>query len=141
MKLKGAQALAFIEDVRSGMSDEALMRKYNLAGRRFIIHKASAKDFIALQNRASQPTKRKISGREFINDVKSGMLDETLMEKYELKPRQLQQVFRQIIEAGLMTPMDLAKRLSITKSQVSEAFTEVVDAISELERDELKDSV
>jgi hypothetical protein len=66
-------------------------------------------------------------------DIKSGMDDEQLMIKYDLLPRQLQSVFRQIINAGLSTPMEMSQRLSITKSQVREAFVEMGKAIRELD--------
>jgi hypothetical protein len=61
------------------------------------------------------------------------MDDEALMTKYDLVPRQLQSIFRQLISAGLMTPMELSTRLSITKSQVREAFLEMGKAVSDLD--------
>ena len=61
------------------------------------------------------------------------MDDEALMIRYGLQPRQLQNAFRQIINAGLATPMELSKRLSITKSQVTDAFKEMGKAVAELD--------
>ena len=56
-----------------------------------------------------------------------------LMVKYNLLPRHLQSAFRQIINAGLITPLELSNRLKITKSQVREAFVEMGKAIKELD--------
>ncbi len=75
----------------------------------------------------------RIDAKKFLTDIRSGMDDEALMIRYGLMPRQLQNAFRQIINAGLATPLELSKKLSITKSQVREAFVEVGKAIAELD--------
>ncbi len=62
-----------------------------------------------------------------------GMSDNELMEKYLLTRRALQSALRQLIELRLATPMELSNRLSITTSQVREAFVEMGKAIKELD--------
>ena len=121
-------------DVRAKISDETLQKKYGFSSRKFYLYKASALDIIAKED-AQRKHKRsiKISAKEFLIDIRSGMDEEALMIRYGLLPRQLQSAFRQIINAGLATPMELSKRLSITKSQVREAFVEVGKAIKELD--------
>jgi hypothetical protein len=127
------KARQFVDDVRAKMSDEALQKKYGFSTRKFYLYKASALDIIA-KAKAEKPKRSiKISAKEFLIDIRSGMDDEALMIRYGLVPRQLQSAFRQIINAGLATPMELSKRLSITKSQVREAFVEVGKAIAELD--------
>ena len=132
--LADTKARQFVADVRAKISDEALQKKYGFSSRKFYLYKASALDIIAKED-AQRKHKRsiKISAKEFLIDIRSGMDEEALMIRYGLLPRQLQSAFRQIINAGLATPMELSKRLSITKSQVREAFVEVGKAIKELD--------
>ena len=132
--LADTKARQFVADVRAKISDEALQKKYGFSSRKFYLYKASALDIIAKED-AQRKHKRsiKVSAKEFLIDIRSGMDEEALMIRYGLLPRQLQSAFRQIINAGLATPMELSKRLSITKSQVREAFVEVGKAIKELD--------
>jgi hypothetical protein len=128
-----SRAQEFVEDVKAGMNDTALRRKYGLFSQKFYFYKATALDVIAQQKQATATNRRKISARNILADIKSGLDDEQLLIKYNLVPRQLQSVFRQIINAGLATPMEMSKRLSVTKSQVREAFVEMGKAIRELD--------
>jgi uncharacterized protein (DUF433 family) len=133
MKLKASQALEFVQDLKSGLTDHDLRNKYGLSERKFYAYKAIALDIIAKENAGRATQGRRISARQVLSDLRSGVDDERLMSKYDLVPRQLQSVFRQLISAGLITPMELSKRLSITKSQVMEAFVEMGKAIRELD--------
>jgi hypothetical protein len=127
------RASQFVADVRSRMSDGALQEKYGLKTDKFYLYKATALDIIAKEDsRKSKPALR-ISAKQLLADIRSGMDDEALMLRYRLVPRQLQSAFRQIIIAGLATPLELSHRLSITKSQVREAFVEMGKAIKELD--------
>jgi hypothetical protein len=126
------KTMQFLMDVKAGVDDEVLRQKYNLAGKKFFLYKAAAMDFLTKQ-KAARAQKRRISAKQILADINSGMDDECLMLKYTITQRQLQTVFRQIIGAGLATPMELSRRLSITKSQVTEAFAEMGTAIKELD--------
>ena len=128
----GKTAENFIRDVASGMTDEDLQKKYRVSGQKFILYKATALDIIA-KNKRKNPNKRKLKARDFLKDVKRGMGDNELMEKYLLSRRALQSALRQLIELGLATPLELSNRLSITTSQVREAFVEMGKAIKELD--------
>ena len=128
----GKTAEDFIKDVASGMTDEDLQKKYRVSGRKFTLYKATALDIIA-KNRRNNPSKRKLKAKEFLKDVKGGMGDNELMGKYLLTRRALQSALRQLIELRLATPLELSNRLSITKSQVREAFVEMGKAIKELD--------
>jgi len=66
-----------------------------------------------------------VSAHDVVQDLRAGMDDEALMVKYRLSFRQLQRLFRKIIVGGFIQPMELAERLCVTKSQVSEAFVEM----------------
>jgi hypothetical protein len=127
------RACQFIADVRARVSDETLQKKDGFSSKKFYLYKASALDIIAKED--AQKSKRRIviDAKKFLRDIRSGMDDEGLMIRYGLQPRQPQNAFREIINAGLVTPLELSKRLSITKSQVREAFVEVGKAIAELD--------
>lgn len=133
MSEKQKRARQFVADVKTGMTDDALRVKYGLSARKFFFYKASALDVIAKERAREFRAKRKINAHQLLADVKSGMNDDALMAKYVLTARELQSVFRQIIEAGLATPLDLSSRLAVTKSQVREAFLEMGKAIRELD--------
>ncbi len=128
-----SRAAQFVADVRARMSDSDLQEKYGLSSKKFYLYKATALDIIAKEDASKSQPRAKISGKQFLEDIRAGMDDEALMIRYNLAPRQLQSLFRQIINAGLATPMELSHRLSITKSQVREAFIEVGKAIEELD--------
>lgn len=127
------RAREFVADVKAGMLDEDLRVKYDVPMEKFFLYKASALDVLAKERGREFRAKRKINAQELLADVRSGVSDEELMTKYSLTARELQSVFRQIIEAGLATVMELSDHLSITKSQVREAFTEMGKAIRELD--------
>jgi len=122
----------FVQDVRDGLSDTALQSKYRLSSNKFYLYKASVLDFIAKEH-AQKSKKIEIHAKQFLVDIWSGMEDDALMVKYNLLPRHLQSAFRQLINAGLITPLELSNRLRITKSQVREAFVEMGKAIKELD--------
>jgi len=130
--MMGKTAEDFIKDVASGMTDEDLQKKYRVFGRKFTLYKATALDIIA-KNKRKNPGKRKLKAQEFLKDVKGGMSDNELMGKYLLTRRALQSALRQLIELRLATPLELSNRLSITTSQVREAFVEMGKAIKELD--------
>jgi hypothetical protein len=74
-----------------------------------------------------------VSAHDVVQDIRSGMDDEALMIKYRLSFRQLQRLFRKIIIGGFMPPLELAQRLCVTKSQVTEAFVDMKKAVKELD--------
>lgn len=133
MALRGKDARGFVQDVRDGLNDEALRQKYNIHGQRFRIAKAQVMDFLTKAKAASAHPTREIDGKQFLADIRSGMDDDMLMGKYNLTARQLQGLFRELIAAGVFTPLELSNRLAITKSQVAEAFLEMGRAAEEIE--------
>jgi hypothetical protein len=123
----------FVQDVRDGLNDTALQSKYRLPSNKFYLYKATVLDLIAKQDAQKSKNKIEIRAKQFLVDIWSGMDDEQLMAKYNLLPRHLQSAFRQMINTGLITPLELSNRLKITKSQVREAFVEMGKAIKELD--------
>ena len=47
-------------------------------------------------------TRRRIAASEVVNDIRSGMEDVTLMEKYRLTAKGFQHVLRQLVNKGAM---------------------------------------
>ena len=54
--------------------------------------------------------KRKVSAKEILADIRAGVDDEGLMEKYQLSPQELQVVFGKMISGGVFTTDDLVRR-------------------------------
>ncbi|MFH1114453.1 MAG: hypothetical protein V1792_11075 [Pseudomonadota bacterium] len=78
----------------------------------------------------------KISAKEVLKDIRSGLEDNEFMLKYNLTYRQLQRLFRKMIKAGYVSPLELAQRLCVTESQVTDVMRLVSRSIVELDEDE-----
>ncbi len=133
MRLHGEEARQFVKDVKAGLSDVVLMRKYNISAKGLLFLKKKAIDLLRAVATTGKRPSIKIGVKEILHDLRSGMDDEGMMEKYRLSGRQLQRVFRKLIDAEYVTALELSRRLCITKSQVREALQEVENAVSELE--------
>ena len=134
-RLTAKQARDFAHDVKAGLSEEVLAEKYDLPLKAVYLHKMMVKNYLAkkAEDALLRPSLR-ISAELVLEDIKSGLDNEGLMIRYELTERQLQRLYRKIIEAGLMTPLELAARLKVTRSQITEAFSEAEHPI--VEKDE-----
>ncbi len=56
------------------------------------------------------PQKRKLSAKEVLADIRAGMYDEQLMQKYKLSTASLQSLFGKLLKAGLITRSELDQR-------------------------------
>lgn len=56
--------------------------------------------------------RRTIPARSFVDDMRSGMLDSVLMEKYKLTARGLHSAFRKLLAANVIRPSELVGRHS-----------------------------
>jgi len=77
--------------------------------------------------------KIRIDAREVLRDLRSGMDDQELMTKFSLSYRQLQRLFRKLILADLISPLELASRLCVTESQVTETLDGIIKTARELD--------
>ncbi len=66
--------------------------------------------------------KRKIKAKLFVKDLRDGMGDMELMEKYTLSEGQLHKVFHRLVDAGLIDEMELFMRTSLSDSAFTKAF-------------------
>jgi hypothetical protein len=68
--------------------------------------------------------KRTIKAKEFIKDIRTGMADPELIEKYGLMPKELQRVLSYLIDAGLITQQELEESQRLSSSQIIRAFVD-----------------
>ncbi len=67
--------------------------------------------------------KRKISAKKFLKDVRAGLTDDQIMEKYRIRSVILQYVFRKMIQSGLMTQFEFYARSKLRESDLFTAFS------------------
>ncbi|MFC1834563.1 hypothetical protein ACFL2Q_07500 [Thermodesulfobacteriota bacterium] len=68
--------------------------------------------------------KRRIRAVDLAGDVHAGINDVALMEKYGLERQQLQDLLKRLLEAGLITHLQLYERTSLSDSDIIRAFLE-----------------
>ena len=97
-EISAREALA---DVRSGMDEAALMKKYklSLAGLKNLLKELSDLGLLDADERGKAgPPKKTIKVREFLKDFRSGMADAALMAKYDLPRDGLYLVYRRLMD-------------------------------------------
>jgi hypothetical protein len=77
-------------------------------------------------------SKRKIEAKPFVKDLRNGMGDRELMEKYTLSESQLHKVFQKLVDAGAIDEMELFMRTSLSDSTITRAFVGTQCAIEEM---------
>ncbi len=122
-----------MNDVKAGLDDGELRKRYSLSAKALVILRKRVAEYLKEKQAKAREGSRSISAEQFMADVRADMNDEELMKKYSLTRRELQRLFRKAIQAGHATAMELSQRLCITQSQVAEAFSEVEDAVKEME--------
>jgi len=60
--------------------------------------------------------KIRISGREVLEDIRSGMDDAGLMKKYGVSSKGIIKLMGRLVSAGLLTPAELAQRRSLANT-------------------------
>ena len=76
--------------------------------------------------------KRKIKAKPFVNDLRNGLGDTELMEKYTLSEDQLHKVFQKLVDAGSIDEMELFMRTSLSDSTITKAFVATQFSVEEL---------
>lgn len=72
----------------------------------------------------TQPKAQIIKGKEFVKDIRSGMVDFQLSEKYGLTVPDFDRVLGYLVDAGLITKGELQERQQLSDSQILRAFVE-----------------
>ncbi len=66
--------------------------------------------------------KRTMNAKELLADIKGGMDDARLMEKYRLSRDLLQSVFEKLVDMGLLKRHDLEKRTLMSEKSIAIAW-------------------
>jgi hypothetical protein len=77
-------------------------------------------------------TKVRISVKEFCEDIRMGMDDFNLAEKYGLNQKLLKRVFERMVDAGYLTDEELYDRSFFTGTHAVIEFMDTTRAINEL---------
>ncbi len=85
--------------------------------------------------------RRKIKAKEFVADLRGGMTDESLMEKYVVSSDQFQELLRMAVDSSLISEEELHERLSVSNTAITKAFLELQEAAQRLRRISEDDSV
>jgi predicted transcriptional regulator len=76
--------------------------------------------------------KRRISAKQFVEDLRMGLDDAELMTKYNVSAVGLGRILDKLIEAELISMDELWSRSKVSETQVTKAFVEAQAAIDEL---------
>jgi hypothetical protein len=77
-------------------------------------------------------SKRKIKAKPFVRDLRNGMGDRELMEKYALSESQLHKLLHKLVDAGAIDEMELFMRTSLSDSIITRAFVDNQWAMEEM---------
>ncbi|MDQ7782126.1 MAG: zinc ribbon domain-containing protein [Desulfomonilaceae bacterium] len=138
-KIDAKQAL---EDIRSGTDDQTLMAKYGLSakGLQSLFKKLILLGVVTRQEIDQRTPEslgdvgitgdrqsalgggkspgRTVNAQEAARDVRSGVPDADLMEKYRLSAKGLQSLFRQLVDAEVVSQREIDARMPWTESTV-----------------------
>ncbi len=82
---------------------------------------------------ADSVKKLTIDAEELVADIRSGLDDSALMDKYQIPVQKLGKVLLKLVRAHYLTPQELYERAKLTDSQITKAFVEAQQAMEELE--------
>lgn len=77
--------------------------------------------------------RRRIMAKDLVRDIRAGLDDGALMQKYRLTEVGLSRIFDKLIEADLLNVDELWSRSQLSDTLVTKAFVEAQDAIDELD--------
>jgi hypothetical protein len=76
---------------------------------------------------------KKIKVKEFVADIRAGMDDPTLMRKYGLSEKELENVFQKLVEVDFITNVELWERARLSETGITKAYLEAQRAVDELD--------
>jgi hypothetical protein len=104
-----------LKDIKLGIDDTGLKERYKLSeqGLKSLYDQLFESGLLEREGEHYFiPGKRRISTREIVGDILSGLTDLELMKKYKLSSRKLQKVFSKLADAGTLTLKELSDRNS-----------------------------
>jgi hypothetical protein len=63
------------------------------------------------------PSKRRIRAKDVVRDIRAGMSNAALMEKYQISERSLQRILSQMLDAGALMEIELVGRLPVSEPE------------------------
>ncbi len=101
-----------VHDIRAGLNDTDLMRKYKLTakGLQSLRSKLFEHGLITREELGQEPVQT-ISAREAMRDVRAGLDDFALMKKYDLSPKGLQSLLNQLVKSGALSVQEVEGRM------------------------------
>lgn len=105
-----------VNDIRAGMTDAELMEKYELSAKglqsllmKLVEVKAVTQTELQQRRAIYQDTLaiQQIEAQDIVEDIRSGMPDAELMEKYALSSEGLRRIFQTLVEEGAIVAEDL----------------------------------
>src|SRR5271157_690709 len=99
--------------MRLGVDHATLKKKYSLSdeGLKDLYRQLAAAGFLEWTGEEFiVSAKRRIDTKELVADIRSGVTDVALMEKYKLSSRGLQRVFTKLVDSGSAMAADLSGR-------------------------------
>ncbi len=114
-----------VNDILSGVDDIALMEKYQLSskGLESLINKLVGSGLLRSRSprKSRGDDRRRISGRQIVSDIASGMNESQLMTKYGLTRKSLRRVCSKLLAARNRTLREYREEIPIDNSTVVEA--------------------
>jgi hypothetical protein len=77
-------------------------------------------------------SKRRIKAKPFVRDLRKGMSDRELMEKYILSESQLHNLLRKLVDAGAIDEMELFMRTYLAEGFLTKTFKGAQCAMEEM---------
>lgn len=129
MEMAGREIRAkdIVEDIRAGLSDTALMKKYKVSpkGLQNLFDELAYLGFLGEgEHREIKPAKRRISAHQIVDDIRSGMAPSELMKKHNLSEKGLRSAEKKLVTAGLIREEELPVGLSAGDSDVFDNLRE-----------------
>jgi Mor family transcriptional regulator len=139
-KLRESRIRKLVSDLRSGMACSELMKKYQLsteglasALNRLLAANAISPDELktfrssldeqrTLESRGRSTGKKTIKAKELLEDIRAGLDDAELMEKYGFSAGGILKALNKLIWQGLMSPSEFTERRSLAKTVYMPVF-------------------
>jgi len=83
--------------------------------------------------RFAPASRRTIKARDLVRDVRAGLDDNRLIQKYGLEEKQLELLFQKLVDSCRLSVEELYNRTSLSNTGITKAFCEVYDALRELD--------
>ncbi|MFH1118167.1 MAG: hypothetical protein V1792_29950 [Pseudomonadota bacterium] len=121
MPERDVAARAVLEDIKAGLDNGTLRRKYRLSpeGLQKVFDDLVAAGLLELvENRYIVPAVRRLSAKSIVNDIRSGMKSAELLEKYALSPPQLKTSFDVLVGSNAVNPDELPADILLNPEKV-----------------------